>query len=213
VPSFLLRPQDKIVFIGDSITDCGRRTDTHGPYGSGYVAMIRNLLIATHPEYGFAIENRGIGGNTVRDLQKRWTEDALALQPTVLSVKIGNNDAWRFVKGRDAEGVPVPEFEATYRDLLTRARQQTRARLVLVEPYVINADPNDAFRALIEQYLAVVRRLAAEFNAPLVPTQAAIDSALASQPATFWANDGVHPYPPGHMVIARAWLKTMGYAF
>lgn len=211
--SFLLQPQDRIVFIGDSITDCGRRTDTHGPYGAGYVAMVRNLLIATHPDYGFTIENRGIGGNTVRDLAKRWTEDAIGLQPTVLSVKIGINDAWRFVRGRDAEGVPVPEFETTYRELLTRVRQQTTARLVLMEPYVINADPQDPFRALMEQYLVVVRRLAAEFQAPLVPTQRAFDAALALQPPAFWANDFVHPNPPGHMVIARAWLKTMGYSF
>src|SRR5690348_15741918 len=31
----------KVLFIGDSITDCGRREGPHAPYGNGYVALAR----------------------------------------------------------------------------------------------------------------------------------------------------------------------------
>jgi lysophospholipase L1-like esterase len=67
------------------------------------------------------------------------------------------------------------------------------------------------FRALMDRYIAVVRRLAAESDAVLVRTQAAFDEAIAAQPPSFWAADRVHPNTPGHAVIARAWLRAIGY--
>jgi lysophospholipase L1-like esterase len=67
------------------------------------------------------------------------------------------------------------------------------------------------FRALIDQCCGAVHRLAQEFDAVLVRTQAAFDEALQGQPPEFWATDRVHPGAPGHAVIARAWLRAVGY--
>ena len=36
--------------------------------------------------------NRGVGGNTIRNLQHRWQVDCLDLKPDHLVVKIGIND-------------------------------------------------------------------------------------------------------------------------
>ncbi len=44
----LLGPGQKIVFIGDSITDCDRRGRA-APYGHGYVSLVRSLLLACYP--------------------------------------------------------------------------------------------------------------------------------------------------------------------
>ena len=33
--------------------------------------------------------NRGISGNTLRDLEKRWEEDVIGMKPDVLSVLVG----------------------------------------------------------------------------------------------------------------------------
>jgi lysophospholipase L1-like esterase len=80
-----------------------------------------------------------------------------------------------------------------------------------MEPYVIEQDRADPFRTIIDSYLPVIHRLARDFNAILIPTQAAFDTALAAQPAAFWSNDRVHPFAPGHAVIARALLRGVGY--
>ena len=110
----------KIVFIGDSITDAGRRTDPVGN-GSGYFNLVRSFVLARYPELELDIVNRGIGGDTVRHLQARWDADVIAEQPDWLSVKIGINDVWRtFDRGGDG-AVPIDEFESIYRELLTRA--------------------------------------------------------------------------------------------
>ena len=55
------------------------------------------------------------------------------------------------------------------------------------------------------------RELAADFDAIHVPTQAAFDEAIRHQPPMFWAADRVHPGAPGHAVIARAFLRAVGY--
>ncbi|HEX2034015.1 MAG TPA: SGNH/GDSL hydrolase family protein [Chloroflexota bacterium] len=127
----------KLLFIGDSITDCGRRTEPHAPYGNGYVHLTRAFLLARYPQLALQIVNRGISGNTVRDLARRWEEDVIEEQPDWLSVKIGINDVWRTMTRRFDEAVPLEEYEATYRRLLTETKARTRARLILMEPYVI----------------------------------------------------------------------------
>ena len=114
----IFQPHQKLLFIGDSITDCGRRQEPHAPYGSGYVHLARAFLLARYPELQLEIVNRGISGNTVRDLAARWEQDVIAERPDWLSVKIGINDAWRTVAGRLDEAVPLDEYERTYRRLL-----------------------------------------------------------------------------------------------
>jgi lysophospholipase L1-like esterase len=70
----------RIVFIGDSITDCGRR-DANPPYGNGYMSLVRAFVTARYPELDLSWENRGISGDTVRHLKARWDEDVIALNP------------------------------------------------------------------------------------------------------------------------------------
>jgi lysophospholipase L1-like esterase len=208
--NLVFQPGQRLVFIGDSITDAGRRKEGI-PYGSGYVHLARAFLIARYPELGLAILNQGIGGNTIRDLDRRWEEDVVRVQPDWLSIKIGINDVWRQVAQRPDEAVLLEEYAATYERLLRRTRAATQARLILMEPYVIERDRDDPFRAIIDTYLPVVHRLAREYDAILIQTQAAFDEALAAQPSSYWATDRVHPNAPGHAVIARAFLRGVGY--
>ena len=51
-----------ILFIGDSVTDCGRRDDAPDFLGDGYVRMIADRLPDHH------IINAGISGNRAIDL-------------------------------------------------------------------------------------------------------------------------------------------------
>ena len=53
-----------MLFIGDSITDCGRRVE-HAPLGDGYVHLFSELATARLPERRVRYVNMGIGGNTV----------------------------------------------------------------------------------------------------------------------------------------------------
>ncbi len=210
---FSLKPNQKVVFIGDSITDAGRQSKEAGcaPYGIGYVKIARDLLIARYPEYNLRIENRGIGGNTIRSLKARWQADVIAEKPDVLSIMIGINDVWRFVANRPADAVPLEEYEATYRELLKETQARTGARIILMDPYVIESNRADPFRARMDTYISCGQRLAREFGATSVRTMDAFDVALKAQPSSYWSQDRVHPDSPGHAVIALAFLRAIGF--
>ncbi|WP_229401358.1 SGNH/GDSL hydrolase family protein [Micromonospora okii] len=208
----LLGAGQRIVFIGDSITDCGR-SDAAAPFGDGYMSLVRAFVDARFPERELTWVNRGISGNTVRDLAARWDADAIAERPDWLSVMIGINDVWRaFIPGREAEAVPIDEYERTLRTLralLRRAVDATGCRLILADPYFVEADVDQPQRARTDRYAAVVAALAKDFDAVHVATQAAFDRVLRHSPPQRWADDQVHPGLPGHAVIADAFLAAL----
>jgi lysophospholipase L1-like esterase len=200
----------KILFIGDSITDCGRR-DAFAPFGNGYVSLVRAFVSARYPELGLRFENRGIGGDTVRHLDARWRADVIDERPDWLSVKIGINDVWRTFDRGGEGALAIEEYEETYRGLLRRAVDETGCRLIIAEPYMIEASAEDPMRRHMDDYGQVARKLAGEFGAVNVKTQEAIDEALKSSSASDWAEDRIHPNLAGHAIIAMAYLRAIGW--
>jgi lysophospholipase L1-like esterase len=201
----------RIVFMGDSITDADRRTAA--PYGNGYVNIVRNFMVARYPHYNLTFINKGIGGDTVRQLAMRWETDVIRERPHWVSIMIGANDVWRHFTYSAREAVPVQEFQSTLRTLLQRARQAIKANFVLMQPYAVIADVQHPMRQLMALYAGVVEGLAVEFGAALVRTQAAFDEALRHLPESFWSPDQIHVGAQGHTLLAQAWLRAIGYDF
>lgn len=199
----------RIVFVGDSITDCECR-GLHAPYGNGYVSLVRAFTAARHPGTRLEWFNRGVSGDTVRHLAARWDSDVVGAQPDWLSVMIGINDVWRAFDGYPEAAVPLGEFERTLRALVRRAVDATGCRLVLADPYLVEPDREEPQRAASDRYAVVVGELAAEFGAVHVATQRAFDDVLAVSAPGDWATDRIHPGLPGHAVIAEAFLRAAG---
>lgn len=212
----ILEKDQKLLFIGDSITDCERvkpeGEGLFGALGKGYVSFVDGLLQSVYPELGIRVINKGISGNTVRDLKKRWQEDVLDQKPDWLSIMIGTNDVWRqydtpFIK----EGhVYLDEYEETLRKLIKETKPVVSG-IVLMTPFYLESNEHDAMRRTMDQYGAVVRRIAEETNCSFVDTQASFNVVLEQlYPATL-AWDRVHPSVAGHMVLARAFLKKIEF--
>jgi len=211
---FLFENGQTVLFIGDSITDCGRRGD-HFPLGSGYVKVLVDLVTARYPERKVRFINEGIGGNTVLDLRHRWHDDVLVHRPDWLSIKIGINDLARSLDLRP-ESVPPDRYEQLYRECLEMARQQTKARLIMIDPFYISTDRESGsrrsqFLQLLPEYLAVVERLATEYGALHVRTHDAFQEQLRHRPVDTFCPEPVHPNLSGHTVIAHAVLRALGW--
>jgi lysophospholipase L1-like esterase len=208
----------KLVMIGDSITDCGRsRPVGEGLFeasGKGYVTLVDALLGTSYPERAIRVVNMGCSGNTVRDLKNRWQTDVLDLQPDWLSIMIGINDVWRqFDLPRQPECHVLPaEYEATLNELVKLTKPRLKG-LVLMTPFYIEPNPKDAMRARMDEYGAIVKKVAKKHKTLVVDTQAAMDAVLKHYyPATLgW--DRVHPNQTGHMVLARAFLNGIGFQY
>ena len=211
-----IHPNSKLVMIGDSITDCGRGRplgdSADESLGNGYVSLVNALIVARYPERCIRILNTGINGNTVRDLKARWRRDVLDLQPDWLSIMIGINDVWmNFDPWMGAERrISYEEYATTLEGLVRRTEPRLKG-LVLMTPYYIEPDRSDPMRAMMDRYGDVVRQLAVGYGAVLVDTQAAFDEALKYLNAFDLAADRVHVNLPGHMILARTFLRAVGF--
>jgi len=207
-----LKPNQTILFTGDSITDASRLEPEYRPFGYGYVNFVANHLLAKYAELNLNIVNTGVSANTIRDLQARWQKDCIKYKPDILSVLIGVNDLWRqhAEPEKFPEAVCPDEYELTYRRLLSRAREQCSCQLVLMEPFMFCNNPqNPMFRGL-QTYIEIVHKLAQEFDAVMVPLQSRIDEQIEQVPSEKWSMDMVHPYVWAHAWIAQRWLEATG---
>jgi len=211
----LLQPGDRLLFIGDSITDCGRsrlavEEASDSSLGDGYVHLVHSTLTATYPDYGIRVLNRGVSGDTIRDLKARWKTDVLDLQPAWLSIMIGINDVWRHFDPWQEGGTSISpdEYAQTLEDVIRQAKPGLHG-LILMTPYYLETDREDPIRARMDRFCGVVRQIAAENKAVFVDTQAAFDHALAWLKPTELAPDRVHVNQVGHMIIACALLEQL----
>lgn len=212
----LIGKNEKLVMIGDSVTDCERARPNgeglFGAIGKGYVMMADALVQSAYPERGIRIVNMGTSGNNVLDLKKRWSTDVVDLKPDWLSIMIGINDVWRQY---DSPNIPewhvyLEEYEATLRELVKETLPAVKG-IILMTPYYIEPNPQDAMRATMDRYGAAVKRVAEEFGCMFVDTQQAFGAVMEHiYPATL-AWDRVHPNPIGHMVLAKAFLNAVGF--
>jgi acyl-CoA thioesterase I len=206
----LLQNKDIVLFQGDSITDTQRNREVPGDLGKGYALMTAGAIQAMFPGKAITFLNRGISGNRVKNLQERWQQDTLDLKPTVVSIYIGINDTWRRYDRDDPTA--VEEFEAGYRDILNRTVSKLEnVKLILMEPFVLPHPVDRAtWREDLDPKIQVVRKLAREYQAVLIPLDGLFAQASMRAESAYWAADGVHPTPAGHALITQAWLQAVG---
>ena len=152
----LLRKNETVVFIGDSVTDDGRARpvgERLSGLGNGYVRLIDCFLEADYPEYNIRTVNMGISGNTTADLLARWDDDVTARKPTTVVLCIGFNDVWR-----QFDSPMQPEYAVTpeqYRANLNTFADKTSAKMIWMTPYYLEPNTDDAMRKRMDEYGAI----------------------------------------------------------
>ena len=210
-PDILFVDGDTVLFMGDSITDCGRR-DVAAPYGNGYALAVITRVQSAYPDRNITWYNRGISGHTVLDLAARWEQDAVALDPDWMSLLIGINDLHRNLEGRP--GLSPAEYEAKLDALLGRVVSATGCRLILLDPFYMALPPGDdeyqgAVLALLPEYIAAVDRLAAKYNAIHIKTHEILAARIRESGVAAVCGEPVHPNPSGHALMADAFLAAI----
>ncbi len=211
----MIKENSTILFQGDSITDAGRTYDiqiegcvTPCELGTGYPSKVKQFLDTFFKEKNITVLNRGISGNRTIDLKNRWDEDCIDLKPDYLSILIGVNDTWRRYDRNDITS--VEEYEANFRCILKRAKDELNCEIVILEPFIIPTDSSkDCWYEDLVWKIQVARKLAREFNATFIPLDGAFASKCVEMEPSYWSLDGVHPTDAGHSFIARLWLDMM----
>jgi acyl-CoA thioesterase-1 len=207
-----LKPNQTLLFIGDSITDAQRRERPYSPLGWGYVHFAADFLQAAYPHLNLNIENRGISGDTSGALLTRWKTDCIALKPDIVSLMIGINDLWRkFSETHEKQRMHIEpvEYRSNLTELLRLTKDGCDAQLILMEPFLFCDEKDDPMLGELAAYIDVVHTLAKQFEAVLVPVHTAYMALQEKRPAVEWAFDAVHPSEWAHAWIAKQWLEAV----
>ena len=209
---------DKILFIGDSISDYSRAKPVgeglFNAWGTSYVACAGALLGCMYPEEHLRVVNMGIDGNQCRDLEKRWQTDVMDQHPDWVSVLIGINDVWRqFDTPALTERAVQP---AEYEENLTAMLESLAGRVqgvFLLTPYIMEPCREDRMRARMDEYGAICRRLAEKYGCIFVDLQAMFDRYFRYRHSSFIAWDRIHPNQIGATLIAREILSHADFDY
>ncbi|MEK7781671.1 MAG: SGNH/GDSL hydrolase family protein [Verrucomicrobiota bacterium] len=211
--STIFQAGNRILFQGDSITDGarGRNQDPNHILGHSYAFLVAAKHGALYPERNLAFFNRGISGNKIPDLLNRWQKDAVDLKPTVVSILIGVNDIWHPLLSTNE--VSAEKYEEGYDKLLAQTiAALPDAKIILLEPFVTPGKATspkwDVWQGHVKKFQAVVAKLGAKYNAPVVKLQNVFDAACKRAPAEYWVWDGVHPTYAGNQLIADEWVRV-----
>lgn len=226
---FAIHDGDRIVFLGDSITE--QRL---------YTTYIEAYTLTRYPAWKLTFRNTGWGGDTswlrqrvhpdeatlfaaaepaqsamVEDAVKRGLErDVLPLRPTVVTIDFGMND-------HSYQAFREDIFRAYVRSQsqLAKVLEGAGARVAFLTPQPIEEkrpDPdkdvrNQSLRRFSDGLGDVATREGALFVDEFAPYMTLMLQARATNAtATIGGGDAVHPGPAGHTLMAWAILKGLG---
>lgn len=154
-----LKKGERIVFLGDSITEAGVGKE-------GYVTFIKEALATKYPALAIEVLGAGVSGNRVPDLEARLDRDVIARKPTLVVIYIGINDVWHSENGR---GTSKADYEQGLRRIINKI-QDAGARVILCTPSVIGEkhDGSNRLDTMLDQYAQISRTVAAETHSGLL---------------------------------------------
>jgi lysophospholipase L1-like esterase len=203
-----LKKGDRIVFLGDSITQGGGGAN-------GYITLVKKALDEKHKDLGIETINAGISGNKVPDLQKRVEKDVVAKKPTVVYIYIGINDVWHGEKN-PANGTPKDKFEAGLKEVIGKITD-SGAKVIVCTPTVIGEkkDGGNKLDKQLDEYADISRKVAKELKLPLCDLRKAFvdylkDNNKEDKESGVLTGDRVHLNPAGNKLVADTMLKMLG---
>lgn len=197
---------DRIVFLGDSITELGV-----GP--GGYVRLTEEALNAIYPDLQLTVIGAGISGHKVPDCQNRLQRDVIDKKPTVVVIYIGINDVWHSGSGN---GTPKDAFKAGLQSMI-KDITGAGARVILCTPTVIGelTGGANAFDKMLDEYSDISRGVASETGSQLLDLRKKCIEYLTEHNKDnaergILTYDSVHLSLLGNKFLANLMLEALG---
>ncbi len=220
----LIGPEDRIVFIGDSITGQG---GNGGP--NGWVGLIggalrdvdaanRQTLIAlggSGQTVGgwVGVERKSRTAPTFLDVKAFDLQQELGRPADVVIIMLGMNDV--LSPQQEDSDAGYEKWIASYRTLIGALRERTTPRLIaLATPTPCTEDASSPKNGVMDRMVERLSKLAMEEKCALLPAREASWEMLAMGrrvlPTFHITTDEVHPNPFGHLAIAIGMLRGLG---
>lgn len=205
-----LKDSERILFIGDSITDVKFNKRNNRSIGgrSVYCLQVAKALKAKYK--GLKFFYRGIASNRSYHVYDRLTADCISLKPDVIVMLIGVNDAWEHYVPEEYPPLLRP-FEPHMREIFRRISMELpKAKLIVLLPFMIDTlEEKFPFHKILDEYCENLREYARETADEIIDLQAVFNEAQKKDAPITLARDNIHPTNLGHSVIARAVLAVL----
>lgn len=197
----------RVMFTGDSITDCQRAHpvgDGVGTLGNSYVGNLFCMTWAEKPDCKIRFMNSATSGDTSRQLLARFDDEVLAYNPDYLFIMIGVNDAWRIAELPVNTEVHISSEEtaANMEKMILKAREKG-AEPIILSPFFMDLDKNEFMRYHVDEINALYKKLAEKYSVGYIDVQSAIDKWISKASSYILSSDRVHPKAIGVSLIAR----------
>ncbi len=208
---------DRVVFVGNSITD-----------GGHYHSYIWLYYMTRFPERRITCLNAGIGGDVIGQIYDRFDADVLSKKPTVITLTWGMNDTgyfeWYRADGADTMHQRLQRSYHFYGLVEERLKKRTDIQKIFIggSPYDETSKFNNKnlFPHKAEALGDVVafQEQAAKKNGwafvDFYHPMRAINQREQQRDSTYSLTPGdrIHPDNDGHMVMAYLFLKAQGLA-
>ncbi|MEG0457698.1 MAG: SGNH/GDSL hydrolase family protein, partial [Oscillospiraceae bacterium] len=166
------------------------------------------------PESLFHVINTGTGGDTSSNLLARWECDVINIAPDYLVVCIGINDIWRQFDTPSIKSshVSIEMYEQNLKKYITQTREKINVKeIIFMTPYFMEPNKEDLMRKKTDEYGNVMKKVAKEMGVTLIDLQKEFDDYLKFRHSSYIMWDRVHPGHIGNLIIAKAFLKQMGF--
>lgn len=200
---FFFRNHDRVVMIGDSITE----QHLHTNYVESYVR-------SRFPAWDLHFRNAGIGGDTSTGGNARTRRDVLSFHPTAVTITFGMNDAGYHYPPDPAR---LDAYVKGLQGMLDQMKPE-HVRVAVLSSSPVEKKENgpalEGYDQTLEQFAAAARGVAQRNGAVFVdqfhPHLAALQRARDENAANrINGGDAVHPGPPGQILMAWAILKGL----
>lgn len=202
----LLVAGDRVIFLGDSITQAGARP-------GGYVCLMREAVELALANQNVEVIAAGISGHRIPDCLERLQRDVLACDPTWVVVYAGVNDVWFSTRG---QGTTRGEFRECLQEIVAQC-QDHGARVCLCTLGLIGekTDGTNSLDPTLDEYSDVVREVADITDAHLIDLRAETFNHLRkinpeSRPHSVLTTDGVHLNTLGNQFVASLFSRFFG---
>ena len=204
----------RLLFFGDSLTDMGRNRKKGmkyaSSYGVGFVFHIASKLMKEEPGR-YEIINRGIGGNKITSLYRRYKNDVVREAPDVATILIGVNDLFGKHRLPPGFGVPVERYKKIYIKMIEDIKTYLpNIRVILMEPFYLEGKLIKRYLRQFEElkdYQKAVEEVAKETDSDFIPLQQLFNEVGKNNPSNY-LYDGLHTSPAGALLIAEKWIEN-----
>lgn len=196
----------KIIFFGDSITDCDRDRNDESSLGNGYVKVLADKLRPIYPDMDISLINKGVTGNEVCDLLARVQRDVIDHKPDAVVIMIGiNNTLHQFKYGKELN---FKQFEHDLTQLITLLKEAGIV-VIFLEPFLLPAPDKKRMRPVFEKELEIIRKVCIGKCDEFVAYDEMFNGLCLTKPYTDYTEDGVHPNFKGSNLIANTSIKAL----